>query len=374
MSKWWNWVLAFALFCLLFVAIPITLTREKSVEELKPMFDDYLAKFNKSYPNPDEYTARLHHFVASVREIEKLNAGSRGPDHVKAKYGLTKLSDMSKTEFKELHLSDEIVPKPADAYTRKHKRHDRGASDADDGDKDGNCANEPHHNIYVIIRKKRVALPLQVDWRAQGVISPVQDQGLCGACWAFSTVGTIEAMAAIKTGKLEKLSVQEAIDCAGLGNSGCAGGDICLLLDWLTMTDSVIEKETEYPLRNSDGACRAKKNSTGVKVQSFTCDDFVGAEDQILTALATHGPVTVAVNALTWQNYLGGVIQFHCGGSPMELNHAVQLVGYDLSADVPYYIAKNSWGKDFGNAGYLNLAIGTNICGLANEVATVDVK
>nr|XP_049697307.1 cathepsin O [Helicoverpa armigera] len=369
MTKWWNWVLGIALFCLLFVAIPITLNKQKSMEELKPMFDDYIAKFNKSYRNPEEYMARFQHFVASVREIELLNAGSRGPDHCKAKYGLTRLSDMSKTEFKDIHLSDEKLP--AEAINRRRDRSNRRARHTDDGD----CNNEPHNNVYVIIRKKRAAaLPLQVDWRTKGVIGPIQDQGLCGACWAFSTVGTIEAMSAIKTGKLDKLSVQEAIDCAGLGNSGCAGGDICLLLDWLTMTDTAIPTEAEYPLRLTDGVCKAKKNSTGVKVKTFTCDDFVGSEDKILTSLANHGPVTVAVNALTWQHYLGGVIQFHCSGSALELNHAVELVGYDLTGDVPFYIAKNSWGKDFGNAGYLNLAIGSNICGLANEVASVDVK
>lgn len=373
MNKWWNWVLGFALFCLLFVAIPISLSRQKSVEELKPMFDDYITKFNKSYATPEEYSARFQHFVASVQEIELLNAASRGPDHCKAKYGLTKLSDMSKTEFKEQHLADEKLMKPPKSYGRRRARDGRSRHH-DDEDDDKPCSNSPHDNIYVIIRKKRAALPLQVDWRTKGVIGPVQDQGLCGACWAFSTVGTIEAMNAIKTGKLDKLSVQEVIDCAGLGNLGCAGGDICLLLDWLVMTDAVVEKEAEYPLRLTDGACKANKNTTGVKVKTFTCDDFVGAEDQILSALATHGPVTVAVNALTWQHYLGGIIQFHCGGSPAELNHAVELVGYDLSGDVPYYIAKNSWGKDFGNAGYLNLAIGSNICGLANEVATVDVK
>lgn len=214
---------------------------------------------------------------------------------------------------------------------------------------------------------------MKVDWRTKGVVGPVRDQGMCGACWAFSTIGTVESMAAIKTGKLDMLSVQEVIDCAGLGNSGCAGGDICLLLDWLQLTNTVVQKEKDYPLLLSNGVCKTNKNVTGVRIQSFTCDDLVGAEDKIMEALATHGPVTVAVNALMWQNYLGGVIQYHCSGAAADLNHAVQLVGYDLTADIPYYIVKNSWGPEFGNAGYLMLAVGSNVCGVANEVASVDV-
>nr|ARV79892.1 cathepsin O [Antheraea pernyi] len=388
MKKWWNWVLGFALFCLLFVAIPLTLTNDGSKEELLPMFDNYIQKFNKSYKNnTDEYTTRFEHFVASVKEIKELNAAARGPEEHRARYGLTKLSDMSKLEYKDLHLSDERIRKPPHKYGKSwSKFRDGGSKMADDVEyavdddspksshqRNRSCDNEPHDNIYIIIRKKRATLPMKVDWRTKGVIGPVRDQGLCGACWAFSTVATMEAMSAMNTGKLEVLSVQEVIDCAGLGNSGCAGGDICLLLDWLTLTDVAVEKEKEYPLRLTNGVCKAAKNATGVQVKTFTCDDFVGKEEKILEAIATHGPVTVAVNALTWQNYLGGVIQFHCSGSLVDLNHAVQLVGYDLTADVPYYIVKNSWGPDFGINGYLQLAIGSNICGLANEVATVDV-
>lgn len=93
----------------------------------------------------------------------------------------------------------------------------------------------------------------------------------------------------------------------------------------------------------------------------------------ILYSVANHGPVSVAINAMLWQNYLGGIIQFHCNGSPALLNHAVQIVGYDTTGDIPYYIVRNSWGTEFGDHGYLYLAIGSNVCGLANEVVTVDV-
>lgn len=89
--------------------------------------------------------------------------------------------------------------------------------------------------------------------------------------------------------------------------------------------------------------------------------------------LANHGPVIAAINALTWQNYLGGVIQYHCGDSTNLLNHAIQIVGYDLSADIPHYIVRNSWGKDFGDDGYMYISIGNNTCGIANEVIALNI-
>ncbi|XP_049878298.1 cathepsin O-like [Pectinophora gossypiella] len=370
MKKWWNWILAVALICLLFIAIPISLSKNKE-QMYRPMFDEYVEKFNKSYKNKtDEYETRFQHFMASMEEIERLNAESRGPDDHRARYGLTKLSDMSKAEYREIHLSDEKVTKHPSHYGKTWK--DRRKNHTDDHKREP--GDQITNNVYVIIgRQKRAALPMQVDWRTKGAVGPVRDQGMCGACWAFSTVGAMESMAAINTGKMTTLSVQEVIDCAGLGNNGCAGGDICVLLDWLAITDTAVETDSQYPLRLLDGACRLPANATGVRLSSFTCDDLVANEGRILQMLATHGPVAVAVNALTWQNYLGGVVQYHCSGAKADLNHAVQLVGYDLTKDIPYYIAKNSWGTEFGINGYLHLAIGSNICGLANEVASVDV-
>lgn len=83
--------------------------------------------------------------------------------------------------------------------------------------------------------------------------------------------------------------------------------------------------------------------------------------------------MSAAVNAVSWQNYLGGIIQFHCSGSHGLLNHAVQIVGYDLDAQIPHYIVRNSWGADFGDKGYLYIGIGQNLCGIANEVLALDV-
>lgn len=83
-----------------------------------------------------------------------------------------------------------------------------------------------------------------------------------------------------------------------------------------------------------------------------------------MSLIANHGPVVVAVNALTWQHYLGGVVQFHCDGAPEYINHAVQIVGYDRTASIPHYIVRNSWGTAFGDNGYLYLAMDQNMCGM----------
>ena len=53
----------------------------------------------------------------------------------------------------------------------------------------------------------------------------VKNQGQCGSCWAFATVGPIEALNVIKGGKLTSFSPQQLVDCSGnFGNQGCNGG------------------------------------------------------------------------------------------------------------------------------------------------------
>ena len=67
------------------------------------------------------------------------------------------------------------------------------------------------------------AVPDSIDWREQGFVSDVVDQGQCGAGWAFATIGALEGAYAVQQGSLTPLSVQQAIDCTGQ-STGCKGG------------------------------------------------------------------------------------------------------------------------------------------------------
>ena len=87
--------------------------------------------------------------------------------------------------------------------------------------------------------------------------------------------------------------------------------------------------------------------------------------------LLNKGPVAALVDATLWQDYLGGIIQHHCYSD--DLTHAVEITGYNITGPVPYYIARNSSGTDFGNNAYVYIEIGKNRCAIAEQIASLSV-
>jgi C1A family cysteine protease len=68
-----------------------------------------------------------------------------------------------------------------------------------------------------------VNIPASVDWRTQGAVNPVKNQGQCGSCWAFSATCAIEGHHQIQQGKLISLAEQQMVDC-DTTCYGCNGG------------------------------------------------------------------------------------------------------------------------------------------------------
>ena len=121
----------------------------------------------------------------SLRKIETLNRLRSTEDS--ARYGVTKYSDLTEEEFLALNLRPDL-PTRSEKHHGCHYHHDHS------------------HKRY---ERAAVVLPQKFDWREKGVVTAVNSQGNCGACWAFSAVEVAESMFAISNKTLRAFSVQE---------------------------------------------------------------------------------------------------------------------------------------------------------------------
>jgi len=72
--------------------------------------------------------------------------------------------------------------------------------------------------------------------------------------------------------------------------------------------------------------------------------------------------------------YTGGILDTtKCGH---DLDHAVTAVGYGNEDGKEYLIVRNSWGADWGESGYIRMAItedGDGVCGVLMDSAAPTV-
>lgn len=212
-------------------------------------------------------------------------------------------------------------------------------------------------------------LPRFVNWTARGVVQGVKNQRDCGDCWAFSTIGTLEAHWALHTHSPPlNLSEQQLVDCAGnFNNFGCNGGLPSQAFEYIKYAGGVTS-ESEYPYTAEDGTCRTD-------IPRYAFAPFGSAnityqdEEELAAAVAFVGPVSIAFEVMDdFMLYSGGIYNnATCSKSPSMVNHAVVAVGYDdTNPSQEYWIVKNSWGTGWGLEGYFWIAKGSNMCGLAD--------
>ncbi|XP_035404553.1 cathepsin O isoform X2 [Cygnus atratus] len=131
-------------------------------------------------------------------------------------------------------------------------------------------------------------------------------------------------------------------------------------------------RDSEYTFKAQTGLCHYFGHSDfGVSITGFAAYDFSGQEEEMMRMLVNWGPLAVTVDAVSWQDYLGGIIQYHCSSG--RANHAVLITGFDRTGSIPYWIVQNSWGRTWGIDGYVRVKIGSNVCGIADTVSSVFV-
>ncbi|KAJ4928204.1 hypothetical protein JOQ06_015998 [Pogonophryne albipinna] len=210
-----------------------------------------------------------------------------------------------------------------------------------------------------------VSLPPTLDWRKEGLVTEVKQQGSCGSCWAFSAVGALEGQLKKKNGALTSLSPQNLVDCSLVyGNHGCHGGFMANAFQYV-IKNRGIASEAAYPYVGLRGNCKYSP-----KYHIANCSSYVfiaeGDEFALKAALAKIGPISVAIDASRpkFVFYRHGVYRDH--SCTHNVNHGVLAVGYGTENGDDYWLVKNSWGVTYGEEGYIKMARNRrNQCGIA---------
>ncbi len=213
-------------------------------------------------------------------------------------------------------------------------------------------------------------LPSSFDWRSVG-LPPVRNQGGCGSCWAFGTVGPLESQIMIQSGTAVDLSEQYLVSCNTEGMDCVDGGWFAHdYHEWRIPpgeTEAGAVLEADFPYTASDAPCNSPYD------HAYRIDDWAyvaGSSPSVADikqAIYQYGPVGAAVAVgPAFQGYSAGV--FDNDESAIGLNHAIVLVGWDdaYSWDGDTYgvwILRNSWGSGWGDGGYMYITYDTSLVG-----------
>jgi cathepsin F len=302
-------------------------------------FINYIQKYGKHY-DAVKFEEKYNIFKANFETIEKLN--EKSPNKV---FGINKFADMTPEEFRKGYLMPKNVVK---------KRTSLSVSQDD------------------LLLPKKVDVPDTFDWRKQGAVTKVKNQGQCGSCWAFSVCENVESVWIIATNASVDtidLSPQQIVDC-DRDDGGCDGGDTPTAYKYIIHAGG-LESEKDYPYKARDGSCHFQSSKVVAKISSYKYATQNSKEDTMQQNLVSWAPLSICVDASSWQFYDGGVVTpDDCG---TDLDHCVQLIGY-ANDKGKYWIVRNSWGTDWGVDGYIYLKMGGDTCGCADEATTAVAK
>ena len=167
---------------------------------------------------------------------------------------------------------------------------------------------KPHHRGNVqhkLVRRNKTAkehksyLPSSWDWRnVNGVnyVSDVRNQGGCGSCYAFSSMGMLESRVNIITNNTRRhvFSTQDIVSCSSL-SQGCEGGFPYLVAGRYAKDYGVVEEGCN-PYIGKDGSCSTKHCAKHYSSGYNYVGGYYGgcSEDAMKQALVENGPLSVS--------------------------------------------------------------------------------
>jgi len=323
-----------ALFCLL-VLVGASFAHDLALKSMVKEWKEFKRIYDKSYETKADELYRFGVFARNMEISQQLN---EAPGN-KAEYGMTQFSDLTPEEFAATYLTF---------------RPNNITRDTTPMTSNGMTATPP----------------CSINWSDKGATTPIYNQGQCGSCWAFSATEQIESMFYLGgAGALTQLSMQQITSCDKT-SLGCNGGNPSSAYNYVENAGG-IETYASYPYTSGNGVtgtCKFSASKVFAKVTSWKyISQSASGEAAMASTVCSTSPLSICVDASTWQNYRGGIVTSNCG---TQLDHCVQAVGLVQNGNPPYWVVRNSWGVTWGERGFIYLEYGVDMCGLALESTT----
>lgn len=317
-----------------------------AIQMLREEFGGWMAEHDRTYNSPTEFNHRFQNFVENKLRVDAHNRRSHS-----YQMALNQFADLSEEEFQAFlagHPSTQSWKGWIKALAFKALTFLTNLGPTF-------IPNAPSKAEGLLTARSYDDLPQKkVDWVAAGALDEPRDQRQCGGCYTFGTVAAVEAAYFIKYGKKIQLSEQHMINC-GLASElqlhGCSGGRTDFgnyAVKYGFMLAS------EFPYVGVDRAC-VWPHEPVVKAKSYVPAPR-NNYDMLMELI--KGPIGTAVE---WDRnvsfYNKGVfdVKYPIG---LISNHYVAIVGFDLTAEPPFILVRNSHGRSWGENGYIRMRLG----------------
>lgn len=319
-----------------FLVLSLVVLGSASVPDYHGLWNLFKLTYNKNYDtNGVEEASRFNIFQHNVDIIQAHNA-----KNLNYKYGINAFCDLTTKEFGSARLGWKL-PENGEFY-----------------------GGVPFLGNHTYLGED---LPTSVDHVANGLVTPIKDQGQCGSCWIFSAVGALEGAYAKARGKdaLVSLAEQQVLDCEFdlfPPTMGCSGGSMGPVFGF-AKKHAMCTTES-YPYEAAKGTCREKNCIVGVAKGDYTgwvglapIAKLIPASYHNMMSAVAQQPVSVSIEADkdVFHLYKKGIVKGACGQLP---DHGVLVVGYGRDPELnneTYYKIKNSWGESWGENGYVRI-------------------
>ncbi|KAL5006335.1 hypothetical protein ScPMuIL_015141 [Solemya velum] len=205
-----------------------------------------------------------------------------------------------------------------------------------------------------------INIPSSWDWRTHGAVTPVINQGQSGAVESYVAADCVASYGQIHGGTLTSLSSAEVADC-------CLQGSVLnpKVFDCIRGIGGLCSSSS-YP--SQQGTCGNTTCTASVKINGGI--NLPPKDEKMMQIALLSNPLIVAIDAgqTSFQEYTSGVYDDpNC--STTQLDHMLMIVGYGSEGGNDYWICKNTWGVNWGMAGYIWIARNKNMCGISEMVA-----